>query len=120
MKIIFAFVFALALPLFASARADGPCKQDRETLCKDMKGKDMMKCMHENKDKVSPACKEQMEKMKDHMKEAREACHDDVAKFCGDVKPGKGAIMKCLHDKKDQLSAECRAEMDKGRPGKRK
>lgn len=126
MKFVFSLVFALSLP-FASLAGpgsleghDGPCKQDRETLCKDMKGKDMMKCMHDNKDKVSPACKEHIEKMKEHMKDAREACHADVEKLCADVKPGKGAIMKCLHSKKDQLSSDCRAEMEKAHGRQRK
>ena len=120
MKLIFPLVFALSLPLFAAARGDGPCKQDRETLCKDMKGKDMMTCLRDNKDKVSPACKEHMDKMKEHMKDAREACRADVEKLCADVKPGGGAIMKCLHEHKDQVSSDCRAQMGKGRHRKHK
>lgn len=41
------------------------------------------------------------------------ACKADVEKFCKDVKPGGGAIMKCLKEHKDQLSAECKAKGEK-------
>lgn len=35
-------------------------------------------------------------------------CTTDVQKFCGDIQPGGGRIMKCLKDHRDQLSEECR------------
>ena len=40
-------------------------------------------------------------------------CAGDVAKFCGDVKPGEGRIGKCLKANKDQLSPECKAHVAK-------
>ena len=40
-------------------------------------------------------------------------CAGDVAKFCGDVKSGEGRLIKCLKEKKDQLSPECKAHVAK-------
>jgi len=40
-------------------------------------------------------------------------CAGDVAKFCGDVKPGEGRLVKCLKEKKDQLSPQCKAHVAK-------
>ena len=36
-------------------------------------------------------------------------CAGDVQKFCADIKPGGGAILKCLRDNEADLSAECKA-----------
>jgi len=35
-------------------------------------------------------------------------CREDIAKFCGDVTPGKGAIISCLERHEDELSDACR------------
>ncbi len=36
------------------------------------------------------------------------ACKADVEKFCKDVKPGGGAILKCLNEHSSELSTECK------------
>jgi hypothetical protein len=38
-------------------------------------------------------------------------CADDVAKFCKDVNPGGGAIIKCLKEHEAELSDECKAQL---------
>jgi hypothetical protein len=38
-------------------------------------------------------------------------CAGDVAKFCGDVKPGEGRIAKCLKQHKDELSPACKMHL---------
>ncbi len=35
-------------------------------------------------------------------------CAGDVKKFCGDVKPGQGAIAKCMKGHEAELSPACR------------
>lgn len=40
-------------------------------------------------------------------------CTADIQKFCPNVKPGLGAIAKCLQEHKTQLSPTCRAEGEK-------
>lgn len=97
------------------ARAEGPCAADRAKFCGDVKMGEgaMMKCMHSHKDELSAGCKEHWTSMKSEMKEAHEACHGDVEKLCGDVKRGKGRIVKCLREHKDQLSDGCKAEFEK-------
>ncbi|MBX2989435.1 MAG: hypothetical protein KF802_16220 [Bdellovibrionaceae bacterium] len=106
----------------AAVAADGPCAKDRETLCAgvDHGGGKIAKCLRDNKDKLSAECKAHWESMKEHMKDAREACHDDVSQFCGDVKPGRGAIMKCLKANKDKLSAACKAEWNEMKERRKK
>lgn len=40
-------------------------------------------------------------------------CKEDRAKFCADVKPGGGAVPKCLAEHDADLSAACKAAMEK-------
>jgi gas vesicle protein len=45
------------------------------------------------------------------------ACKDDVQKFCKDVKPGAGRIIKCLKEHDSELSSACK---EKGKEVKEK
>ena len=44
-------------------------------------------------------------------------CAGDVKKFCGDVKPGRGAVARCMKAHEAELSAACR-EASKARAEK--
>ncbi|WP_295905332.1 cysteine rich repeat-containing protein [uncultured Bdellovibrio sp.] len=112
-RLIVVCALVLGFGSLSMAHEEGPCAKDRETLCAGVEhgGGAIAKCMKENKDKVSGECKAHMEKMKGHMKEMKEACHDDVEKFCADVKPGKGHMMKCMKEHKEELSASCKEEV---------
>ncbi len=41
----------------------------------------------------------------------KNACADDVSKFCKDVQPGQGRIIKCMKEHENELSAECKAQL---------
>jgi len=49
----------------------------------------------------------------------RQACKDDVTKFCKDVKVGGGRIIDCLHEHSDEVSPNCKSRL-KGRLPKSK
>jgi len=110
--------FVSLVPAHAESE-DGshPCAADRKKFCADVKPGDgaIMKCMKEHEGELSAECKAKGEKMKGKMKEAHQACKGDVKKFCKDVKPGGGAIMKCLKEHDAEISAECKAAAPKGR-----
>lgn len=106
-----------------AAMAEGPCKADRDTHCQGVEPGEgrIARCMKENEAKLSAECKTWRDSRKEHMKDVREACQDDAEKLCPDVKPGKGAMMKCLRSNKDKVSDACKAEfaeMKKARKGK--
>lgn len=121
-------ILVLALLLIgvgANARDVGPCHDDVQKLCGDIKpGKGgMIKCLKGKEDQVSQACKDHMterkEVMKKNMEEVHAACSADREKLCGDVEPGKGRIMRCMKENRDKLSEECKTQMKEMR-GKRK
>ncbi len=104
--------------------AKNPCADDVAKYCKDVKpgGGRIARCLKENENQLSPACKSSIEEARKQMKAAHQACDGDIQKFCKDVAPGEGRIVRCLREHEKDLSAECRAKMTeakrdrKGRP----
>jgi hypothetical protein len=47
-----------------------------------------------------------------------EACKADVEKFCKNVEPGEGGIMRCLKEHEAELSAPCKAAGEEMKAGK--
>ena len=115
-KLFASSLLVLAFSSFAQAddKVMGACAADIAQFCQGVEqgGGRIMKCLHENSDKLSAECKATRDKMKAAYKEVKEACHEDFEKFCGDVKPGKKRIMKCMKEHKEELSAGCKAEME--------
>lgn len=91
------------------------CKADKEKFCKGVEPGEgrLMKCMKEHEAELSEGCRkvsgEMKEKMKEKMKGASEACKADKEKFCKDVEPGEGRIVKCLKEHEAELSEACKA-----------
>jgi len=93
--------------------AQGPCADDIAKYCKDVKPGDgrLARCLKENEKQLSPACSSSIDESKKRVKEAHQACESDARKFCKDVKPGQGRIVKCLREHEKDLSLECRDKM---------
>ena len=111
---IAAGVFFLSLAGGVSAEEkDRPCMADVEKLCKDVeKGEGRIKeCLKKHESEVSAACKENMAKMTPKTGDMKDPCMADKEKLCKDVKPGEGAIMKCLKQHEGELSQGCKDTM---------
>lgn len=115
---VLAGVFCLFLAAGVSAEEKNrPCVADAEKLCKGVeKGEGRVaKCLKEHESEVSPACKENIGKMKEKIKDVAEACKDDAAKVCKDTKPGEGRILRCLKQHEGDLSPACKQQMSQPR-----
>jgi hypothetical protein len=90
-------------------KGPGPCRADRDRLCKDAGGKsETHACMLAHKAELAPACREQVE--------ARAAfqtdCKAPLEAYCAEVPPGRGAVMGCLIGRKADLQPACRKHVD--------
>ncbi len=57
--------------------------------------------------------------MKRNVAEAREACADDVTRFCSGIQPGGGRIMRCLRERENDVTPQCAATMQERRQKRR-
>ena len=124
-RIWFAFLAALLylgfypVTMIHAARTN-PCSEDIAKFCKDVKpgGGAIFNCLETHQNELSQECRaykariagtraERQERMR-QFAALRQACRDDTAKFCKDVKPGSGAIARCLDEHQNELSAPCK------------
>jgi hypothetical protein len=105
-------------PTYARGQESRPCVEDIQKFCKDVSpgGGRLIACLKEHENELSAPCKKKLEEAWQKAGEANQACADDVHKFCGEVKPGQGRIVKCLQEHRNELSPECKAKLEELRP----
>ncbi len=113
MALAVALLFAGVLGCTDALAAQDPCADDIAKYCKDVKPGEgrLARCIKENEKQLSPACRSSIEESKKKVQEAQRACEGDARKFCKDVKPGQGRIVKCLREHEKELSPECKAKL---------
>jgi len=112
LKTTAAILALLLLPAGAALAQDaqGPslkdaCKAEFADVCKDSADKGGMKCLTDNKDKLSADCATAVTAAQERRKAFRAACQPDIDKLCTDK---KGAEMRaCLKDNAAGLSKPC-------------
>ena len=92
----------------------GACRADVAALCPNLtpgRGDHhaIAQCLESQADKLSAACKAELDQMKARAEAAKEACKPDVDKFCSGVAEGGGRIMACLKQHESELSDACKA-----------
>jgi hypothetical protein len=93
------------------------CKADAGTVCKGVQpgqGR-VMRCLAENKDKLSSGCRAEIAKG-----ESRHPCMKDAERLCKGIQPGGGRMMECMKQHEAELSPECKAQHDEGMGGEKK
>jgi hypothetical protein len=112
-----------------SAAEPNPCSEDIAKFCKDVKPgqRAIMDCLERYESQLSDACKDYEASMERPRAESREvvmqqmrvrqACRDDVAKFCNDAGSGSGGIATCLKEHASELSLPCKDAVEAARGG---
>ena len=92
------------------------CRADAQKFCKDVKpgGGRIVQCLAQHESELSAPCRKRMAEGKQRVEEFAEACKADAAKVCKDVQPGEGRVVRCLVERKDQLSPACRQRIVEG------
>lgn len=110
--IVFVFVFLCAgagVRVYA-AEEEMPCAEEIARHCKEVKpgGGRILNCLEEHQKELSDSCRKKLEGSKERLMEAQQACTGDMEKFCKDVQPGGGRILRCLREHTQELSSACR------------
>jgi hypothetical protein len=106
------FCVILSFAVNSSAANTSACSEDVGKFCKEIKpgGGAIFDCLWQHQNELSAACSDhiaRMEQRREQIKEFRQACSQDTAKFCKDVKPGRGRIVRCLKEHGNELSSPC-------------
>ena len=98
-----------------AAEEELPCADEIAKYCKEVKpgGGRILDCLNEHQKDLSVSCKKKLEESKKRLMEAQQACSGDMEKFCKDIQPGGGRILKCLREHTQELSSACRQEIEK-------
>jgi Cysteine rich repeat len=118
---LLAGAFCLSIATFSAAeQGERPCADDAAKLCKGVEQGEgrIAKCLKEHHSELSPACKANVAKAKEEIREMKDACKDDAKKLCKDTKSGGGRIIQCLKQHESELSAQCKEKIEQPR-GKR-
>ena len=116
---IFVFAFFLlcagAVDRVSAADDKLPCAEEIAKHCKEVKpgGGRILGCLDEHQKELSDSCRKKLEESKKKLMEAQQACTGDMEKFCKDVQPGEGRILKCLREHSQELSIVCSQVIDK-------
>ena len=90
----------------APARAEGGCTSEVERFCRGEK--QVLTCLRKNQKDLSPGCATYV-----GIFEQIPSCLQEASKLCPTETPSVQSVTGCLRGHKDQLSAECRSEIEK-------
>jgi hypothetical protein len=84
--------------------------EELQKFCKDVEPGEgrIMRCLQEHDRDLSTACRDKVKSITRRLVEAKQACAPDIGKFCADVVPGGGRLIKCLAPHFDELTPACK------------
>jgi len=95
----------------AYAEEVNPCEGDIAKFCKNVERGEgrILRCLTLSEEKLTPACKKQLVRIKNAVEEVQNACADDYAIFCSSLLPGQGRIAECLEKNQKIIAPRCKA-----------
>ena len=106
----------LAIPEIAFAAepvTQKPCADEIEKFCKDVRlgeGR-IVQCLKDHDAELSAVCRDKVKQVVQRLEEAKRICANDIEKFCADVTPGGGRLIKCLKPHLQELAPACREQL---------
>jgi hypothetical protein len=96
------------------------CDKELKTYCKDVtpgEGR-VLACLYAFEDKLSAQCEyalydaaAQLERAVAALSYTVNECRDDLKKYCSDIKPGQGRLLKCIEKNDAKVSSRCKSAM---------
>ncbi len=105
-----ALLGARAIAATAPPDEQRPCMEELEKFCKEVSPGEgrIIKCLQEHDRDLSPVCRDKVQSVLNRLEEAKQACAPDIGKFCPDVVPGGGRLIKCLAPHLEELTPACK------------
>ena len=90
------------------------CADDIAKFCKEIKpgGGRILNCLKAHETELSASCQGKICELQGIIKDCEQACAGDIARFCKDIQPGGGRIVKCLRERDKELSPSCSAKLE--------
>jgi hypothetical protein len=93
------------------------CRDENRRFCEEFLGDEAHRCLDRNRARVSRACRDVLPVPPPvGATDDLGACGLDFDGVCGDVAPGEGREWRCLEERRDAVSAACRADLDRRAP----
>jgi hypothetical protein len=96
------------------------CDKELKTFCKDVtpgEGRGLA-CLYAFSDKLSAQCEyalydaaAQLERAVAALSYTVNECREDLTKFCADIKPGEGRLLKCIEKNDAKITPRCKSAM---------
>jgi hypothetical protein len=96
------------------------CDKELKTYCKDVtpgEGRGLA-CLYAFSDKLSAQCEyalydaaAQLERAVAALSYTVNECREDLTKFCSDIKPGEGRLLKCIEKNDAKVTTRCKQAM---------
>jgi hypothetical protein len=96
------------------------CDKELKTYCKDVtpgEGRGLA-CLYAFSDKLTPQCEyalydaaAQLERAVAALSYTVNECREDLTKFCADIKPGEGRLLKCIEKNDAKVTPRCKSAM---------
>ena len=106
-------------------KLENSCGDDIKKFCTGVTpgGGHIVYCLEAYDDKISPKCAFELDETEldlqdvgDALKDAFHLCQGDIAKLCGDTRPGEGRISACLASNRASVSQSCVEAIEKMQP----
>jgi hypothetical protein len=106
-----------------ASAAENACSEDIAKFCQNIEpGRTaLLDCLEQHENELTAACKAQEATMEGRRTERmetarqaikfRQACQNDMARFCTDANPAQGGMLKCLNDHEKEISVSCSESM---------
>jgi hypothetical protein len=96
------------------------CDKELKMYCKDVtpgEGRGLA-CLYAYSDKLSAKCEyalydaaAQLERAINALSYAVNECREDLTKYCADIKPGEGRLLKCIEKNDAKVTPRCKSAM---------
>jgi hypothetical protein len=97
-----------------AAERTRPCAEEIANYCKGIRpgGGRILNCLKEHDQDLSSTCKEKVAGIEKKVAEARDACSEDIDRFCKGIVPGEGRILRCLRGHAQEISSGCSEKIE--------